>query len=57
MQTLPRFDADGSVVAMPLMPVSWSADHRIIDGGTLARFSNLWKQYIETPAAMLAEAR
>ena len=36
-----------------IMQVSWSGDHRIIDGGTIARFNNLWKQYLEQPDTML----
>lgn len=55
IQTLPRFADDGSVVPARLMNVSWSGDHRVIDGATMARFSNQWKQYLETPVAMLSE--
>jgi 2-oxoisovalerate dehydrogenase E2 component (dihydrolipoyl transacylase) len=36
-----------------IMNVSWSADHRVIDGATVARFSNEWKGYLENPASML----
>jgi 2-oxoisovalerate dehydrogenase E2 component (dihydrolipoyl transacylase) len=38
-----------------LMNVSWSGDHRVIDGATMARFSNQWKEYLETPVSMLTE--
>ncbi|MGB1030508.1 MAG: 2-oxo acid dehydrogenase subunit E2, partial [Pseudoalteromonas marina] len=31
----------------------WSGDHRVIDGGTIARFNNLWKSYLENPSAMM----
>lgn len=60
MQRLPRFDPASDtdeVVAARIFPVSWSADHRVVDGGTLARFSNTWKAYLENPALMLADTR
>jgi len=53
LQKLPRFDEQGNVVARSIMQVSWSGDHRVIDGGTIARFSNLWKSYLEDPSSML----
>ena len=52
-QKLPRFDANGQVVERAIMTVSWAGDHRIIDGGTIARFCNLWKGYLESPQTML----
>lgn len=57
VQALPRFNAKGEVEARQLMQISWSGDHRIIDGGTIARFTNLWKQYLEQPASMLMAMR
>ena len=57
VQALPRFAANGQVVARQLMQVSWSGDHRIIDGGTIARFTNRWKQYLEQPSSMLLSLR
>ncbi|WP_404394896.1 dihydrolipoyllysine-residue acetyltransferase [Pseudoalteromonas phenolica] len=53
LQHLPRFDSQGNVVSRAIMQVSWSGDHRVIDGGTIARFNNLWKAYLENPAKML----
>ncbi|MGO1692598.1 MAG: 2-oxo acid dehydrogenase subunit E2 [Marinobacter sp.] len=52
-QKLPRFDANGQVVERSIMTISWAGDHRIIDGGTIARFNNLWKGYLESPQSML----
>lgn len=52
-QKLPRFDAKGQVVERSIMTVSWAGDHRIIDGGTIARFCNRWKGYLESPQTML----
>ncbi|NMM39328.1 dihydrolipoyllysine-residue acetyltransferase [Pseudoalteromonas arctica] len=53
LQHLPRFDEHGQVVSKAIMQVSWSGDHRVIDGGTIARFNNVWKSYLETPAKMM----
>ncbi len=53
VQTLPRFDAAGNVTAQQIMTVSWSGDHRVIDGATMARFNNTWKDYLENPSSML----
>ncbi|XP_054714298.1 lipoamide acyltransferase component of branched-chain alpha-keto acid dehydrogenase complex, mitochondrial-like [Uloborus diversus] len=53
IQALPRFDENDRVVKRHIMQVSWSADHRVIDGATMCRFSNLWKSYLESPVTML----
>ncbi|WP_432471538.1 dihydrolipoyllysine-residue acetyltransferase [Amphritea sp. HPY] len=55
MQQLPRFDEAGQVEARSIMNISWSGDHRVIDGGTIARFSGLWQSYLEDPASMLLD--
>jgi 2-oxoisovalerate dehydrogenase E2 component (dihydrolipoyl transacylase) len=52
-QKLPRFDSQGQVVERAIMTISWAGDHRIIDGGTITRFNNLWKSYLEAPQTML----
>ncbi|EHB02161.1 Lipoamide acyltransferase component of branched-chain alpha-keto acid dehydrogenase complex, mitochondrial [Heterocephalus glaber] len=57
IQVLPRFNQKGEVYKAQIMNVSWSADHRIIDGATMARFSNLWKSYLENPAFMLLDLK
>ena len=57
IQRLPRFDENVAVKAVNIMHVSWSGDHRIIDGATMVRFNNLWKSYLENPITMLAMTR
>jgi 2-oxoisovalerate dehydrogenase E2 component (dihydrolipoyl transacylase) len=57
IQRLPRFDENDVVRAVNIMHVSWSGDHRIIDGATMVRFNNLWKSYLENPITMLAMTR
>lgn len=57
MQVVPRFDSRGQVVKAQIVNISWSADHRIIDGATMSRFSNLWKSYLENPSSMLLDLK
>ncbi|KAF7470516.1 Hypothetical predicted protein [Marmota monax] len=57
IMALPRFNQKGEVYKAQIMNVSWSADHRIIDGATMSRFSNLWKSYLENPAFMLLDLK
>ena len=57
IQKLPRFDEKGNVVPVQIFNISWAADHRVIDGATMANFSNLWKKYLENPSLMLFDLR
>jgi len=52
-QWLPRFDEQGEVQRRAIMTITWAGDHRFIDGGTIARFCNAWKGYLEAPETML----
>jgi 2-oxoisovalerate dehydrogenase E2 component (dihydrolipoyl transacylase) len=59
IQRLPRFVSDTSdeVESVRIMPISWGGDHRAVDGATMARFSNLWKAYVENPSSMMFAMR
>jgi len=57
IRKLPRYDENDNLVPQQIMNVSWSADHRVIDGVTMAKFSNQWKAYLANPALMLADLR
>ena len=53
IQRLPRFVGDSNEVEEAnIMQISWGGDHRVVDGATLARFSNQWKVYLERPMTM-----
>lgn len=54
-QKLPRFNAADQVVPVTLLPVSWAADHRVVDGATIARFSQRWKEIIQSPSLLLIQ--
>jgi pyruvate dehydrogenase E2 component (dihydrolipoamide acetyltransferase) len=44
---------DGKIEIATVMTVTMSADHRVVDGGTGAKFLSTLKQFIEEPASML----
>jgi 2-oxoisovalerate dehydrogenase E2 component (dihydrolipoyl transacylase) len=54
VQRLPRFDERNKVVPRRIMNVGWTADHRHVDGASVARFSNVFKQGIEEPERLIA---
>lgn len=47
----------GAVDFHSLMGISWGADHRVVDGATLAKFSNHWKALLEQPSKLLLRCR
>eukprot|EP00331_Platyophrya_macrostoma_P025242 CAMPEP_0176456458 /NCGR_PEP_ID=MMETSP0127-20121128/31299_1 /TAXON_ID=938130 /ORGANISM="Platyophrya macrostoma, Strain WH" /LENGTH=447 /DNA_ID=CAMNT_0017846419 /DNA_START=48 /DNA_END=1391 /DNA_ORIENTATION=+ len=57
LQKIPRFDENDNVVKANIINVSWSADHRVVDGATMVRFNNLFKAYLENPALMLVDTK
>jgi pyruvate dehydrogenase E2 component (dihydrolipoamide acetyltransferase) len=44
---------DGEVAVRPVMRVTMSCDHRVIDGATGSRFLQTLKEMLEEPAAIL----
>ena len=44
---------NGKIEVATVMTVTMSADHRVVDGGTGAKFLATLKQFIEEPASML----
>ncbi len=45
---------DGAVVVGKILPISMSVDHRLVDGGIVARFLNEVLEYLHNPMLMLA---
>ena len=45
---------DGDLAIAPVMPLSLSYDHRVIDGGQGRRFMTLLMENLEEPALFLA---
>ena len=56
-RTVPAFDEHGQVVKKDMMNFSWSADHRVIDGATMARMAERVKGFVEDPGSILAKLR
>lgn len=39
------------------MSVSWSADHRVVEGAELAAFVESWRKWVEVPERLIAEGK
>ncbi|KFY07195.1 hypothetical protein V492_07364 [Pseudogymnoascus sp. VKM F-4246] len=53
MRTIPAFGEGGEVVRKEVMNFSWSADHRVVDGATMARAAEVVRGFVEEPDMML----
>ncbi|KAI9891837.1 MAG: hypothetical protein M1814_002402 [Vezdaea aestivalis] len=56
-KTVPGFDKHGRVVPRQETVLSWCADHRVIDGATLARMAGAVGKLIDEPGALLTDIR
>ncbi|KIW67484.1 hypothetical protein PV04_06729 [Phialophora macrospora] len=56
IKTIPVFAEDG-VTVRPAQSVSlsWSADHRVVDGATMARMAQGVQKYLEEPGTMIVD--
>ncbi|RFU75267.1 2-oxoisovalerate dehydrogenase e2 component dihydrolipoyl transacylase [Trichoderma arundinaceum] len=57
MRTVPAFDENDNVVKKHITNFSWSADHRVVDGATLARAAELIRSVVEEPDVMVMHLR
>eukprot|EP01067_Filipodium_phascolosomae_P009572 Filipodium_phascolosomae@DN862_c0_g1_i1.p1 len=53
IQKMPRYNTNMELQPRSVMQIGISADHRHLDGATVARFLTLWRSYLENPADML----
>ncbi|EEH45647.2 uncharacterized protein PADG_01797 [Paracoccidioides brasiliensis Pb18] len=54
---VPVFDKAGNVVKGEKVNFSWSADHRVVDGATMARMADRVRGYLEEPELMMLALR
>ncbi|KAI1176728.1 2-oxoacid dehydrogenase acyltransferase [Nemania sp. FL0916] len=57
IRTVPAFDADNRVIKKQVCNFSWSADHRVIDGATMARAADIVRKIVEEPDSMILQLR
>ncbi|KAI0972545.1 2-oxoacid dehydrogenase acyltransferase [Xylaria arbuscula] len=57
MRTVPAFDSEDKVIKKQVCNFSWSADHRVVDGATMARAAEVVRQIVEEPDSMILHLR
>ncbi|KAL2421148.1 Lipoamide acyltransferase [Exophiala dermatitidis] len=56
VKTVPVFAEDGvTVKPAQVAGVSWSADHRVVDGATMARMAQVVQNYLQEPSTMVVD--
>ena len=57
VKTVPSFGADGQIVRKEVCNFSWSADHRVVDGATMAKVGERVRALVEEPGRMIVGMR
>ena len=57
LQRLPRFGTNDQVIASSILPMTWTADHRYVDGAQLARFHVRVQQLLSNPYEMMVHMK
>ncbi|KAM0287011.1 hypothetical protein ACHAQH_000696 [Verticillium albo-atrum] len=57
MRPVPAFDDAGNVVKKHISNFSWCADHRVVDGATMARAAEVVRRLVEEPDVMVMHLR
>ena len=56
-KTVPAFDEHDNIIKKTVAYLSWSADHRVVDGATMARMGERMRGFLEEPALMVTSLR
>lgn len=57
MRSVPAFDDEDNIVKKQICNFSWSADHRVVDGATMARAADVVRTIVEEPDVMVMHLR
>ncbi|KAI0008035.1 2-oxoacid dehydrogenases acyltransferase-domain-containing protein [Xylariaceae sp. FL0662B] len=57
IRAIPAFDDQDRVIRKQVCNFSWSADHRVVDGATLARAADVVRKIVEEPDVMVLHLR
>lgn len=57
MRSVPAFDEEDNIVKKQICNFSWSADHRVVDGATMARAADVVRKIVEEPDVMVMHLR
>ena len=57
VKTVPSFGEDGQIVRREVCNFSWSADHRVVDGATMAKVGERVRALVEEPGKMIVGMR
>jgi len=57
IRTIPAFNEAKQIVEKQVANFSWSADHRVVDGATMARAAEVIRGFVEDPESMVVYLR
>jgi 2-oxoisovalerate dehydrogenase E2 component (dihydrolipoyl transacylase) len=57
LQRLPRFGKNDEVIASSILPITWTTDHRYVDGAQLARFHVRVQELLSNPFEMMVHMK
>lgn len=55
LRKVPRFDEKDNVIPQWICETSWSADHRVVDGMSIAKMVARWRELLMEPGLMLVQ--